>query len=57
LEYGYRDGGIEPTDLFTVGEPQLDDSTRSFIARLRAEFNLKIEYMQVDLPAEDQLPE
>jgi len=57
LEYGYRDGGIEPTDLFIVGEPQLDDSTRSFIARLRAEFNLKIEYMQVDLPAEDQLPE
>jgi len=36
--------------LFAVGEPALDDVTRKFIARLRSEFNLNIEYLQVKVP-------
>ncbi|WP_031358502.1 hypothetical protein [Caballeronia sordidicola] len=51
LEYGFRAGGLEPVKLFAVGEPSLDDVTRRFIARLRAEFNLNIDYLQVELPA------
>ncbi|KVD94820.1 hypothetical protein WI90_00060 [Burkholderia ubonensis] len=50
LEYGFRTGGLEPVKLFAVGEPVLDDVTRNFIDRLRAEFNLNIEYMRIELP-------
>jgi hypothetical protein len=50
LEYGFRAGGLEPVKLFAVGEPVLDDVTRHFVARLRADFNLDIEYLQVELP-------
>lgn len=50
LEYGYRRGGLEPVKLFAVGEPDLDDATREFIERLRAQFNLNVEYLQVELP-------
>lgn len=48
LEYGFRAGGLEPVKLFVVGEPILDEVTRRFLARLKAEFNLDIEYLQVD---------
>lgn len=50
LEYGFRRGGLEPAKLFVVGEPPLDDVTAVFIARLRSEFNLNLEYLQVTAP-------
>ncbi|QSX77975.1 hypothetical protein [Agrilutibacter solisilvae] len=50
LEYGFRQGGLEPVKLFVVGEPALDAVTNIFVARLRADFNLPIEYLQVELP-------
>lgn len=50
LEYGFRAGGLEPVKLFVVGEPTLDVVTRSFLARLRAAFNLDIDYLRVELP-------
>ncbi|KVF71062.1 hypothetical protein WS75_23100 [Burkholderia sp. FL-7-2-10-S1-D7] len=49
LEYGYRRGGLEPAKLIAVGEPDLDGATREFIERLRAQFNLNIDYLQVKL--------
>jgi hypothetical protein len=49
LEYGFRQGGLEPAKLFVVGEPSLDETSASFLARLRREFNLEIEYLQVTL--------
>jgi hypothetical protein len=51
LEYGFRRGGLEPTKLFAVGEPILDDVTRQFISRLSTNFNLNIDYLQLVLPA------
>jgi hypothetical protein len=52
LEYAFRKGGLEPTKLFAVGEPLLDNLTRDFIERLNTQFNLNIEYLQITLPAE-----
>jgi len=52
LEYGFRAGGLEPVKLYAVGEPVLDDVTRHFVARLRADFNLDLDYLQVVLPGE-----
>jgi hypothetical protein len=49
LEYAFRSGGLEPAKLFVVGEPAVDDITGSFLERLRAEFHLDIEYLQVEL--------
>jgi hypothetical protein len=49
LEYSFRTGGLEPVKLFAVGEPVLDDVTCRFLARLRAEFALDIDYLQVEL--------
>ncbi|MGO4413279.1 hypothetical protein AB4Z27_09995 [Cupriavidus sp. KB_39] len=54
LEYGFRAGGLEPTKLFAVGEPPLDNATNQYLARLRCDFNLKIEYLQVQVP--DEIP-
>ena len=50
LEYGFRAGGLEPLRLFVVGEPVLDSITRRFLTRLRADFNLEIDYLQIELP-------
>jgi hypothetical protein len=50
LEYGFREGGLEPVKLFVVGEPALDDVTRRFLVRLCADFNMDIDYLQVELP-------
>lgn len=47
LEYGFRAGGLEPTKLFAAGEPELDDTTRDFLERLRGDFNLDIDYLQI----------
>jgi hypothetical protein len=52
LEYGFRAGGLEPVKLFVVGEPILDDVTQHFLARLRTDFNLDIDYLQVTLPGD-----
>ncbi|TAL87620.1 MAG: hypothetical protein EPN74_01045 [Rhodanobacter sp.] len=50
LEYSFRAGGLEPVQLFAVGEPALDEATRRFLERMRADFNLEIDYLQVELP-------
>lgn len=50
LEYGFRAGGLEPVRLLVVGEPALDSVTRRFLTRLRADFNLQIDYLQIELP-------
>lgn len=55
LEYGFRAGGLEPLKLYAVGEPVLDDVTRRFVARLRADFNLDLDYLQVVLPGEPEV--
>lgn len=52
LEYGFREGGIEPVMLFAVGEHPLDEVTQSFLTRLRIDFNLAIEYVQINVPDE-----
>lgn len=48
LEYGYRRGGLEPKELFIVGEHPLDESTRAFLDRLRIDFNLEIDYLHIE---------
>lgn len=50
LEYGFRQGGLQPEKLFVVGEPPLDEVTERFLIRLRQEFNLDIDYLQIFLP-------
>lgn len=57
LEYGFRQGGLQPEKLFVVGEPALDKVTERFLARLRHEFNLDIDYLQVSLPDDALSPE
>ncbi|MDO3560694.1 hypothetical protein [Ralstonia pseudosolanacearum] len=52
LEYSFRAGGLEPVKLFAVGEPTLDKVTREFIERLRNDFRLNINYLQVELLGE-----
>jgi hypothetical protein len=47
LEYGFRIGGLEPAKLVVVGEPDLDAHTSHFLARLRSEFKLEVDYLQV----------
>jgi hypothetical protein len=49
LEYGFRAKGLEPTKLFAVGEPPLDDVTRCFLGRLGAEFNMPIHYFHIEV--------
>jgi hypothetical protein len=50
LEYSFREGGLEPMKLFAVGEPALDKVTGVFLERLRGDFNLDIDYLQIELP-------
>ncbi|WP_395680490.1 hypothetical protein [Dokdonella sp.] len=47
LEYGFRVGGLEPAKLIVVGEPDLDAHTSDFLARLRSEFKMEIDYLRV----------
>jgi hypothetical protein len=54
LEYGFREEGLEPEKLFVVGEPALDAVSQRFIERLRRDFNLAIDYLQIALSAEDE---
>jgi hypothetical protein len=53
LEYGFHRGGLEPSALLAVGEPELDDGTGAFLARLRSEFGLNISYLQILIPDSD----
>jgi len=50
LEYGFRIGGLEPARLIVVGEADLDAHTSHFLARLRSEFKLEVDYLQVVAP-------
>ena len=52
LEYGFRQGGLQPEKLFVVGEPALDEVTERFLVRLHREFNLDIEYLQINVTNE-----
>ncbi|MFM0232894.1 hypothetical protein [Paraburkholderia sediminicola] len=52
LEYGFRAGGLQPAKMFAVGEPALDSVTSEFIERLRTDFNLDIDYLQVELQSD-----
>jgi hypothetical protein len=47
LEYAFREGAWNPQRMFVVGEPALDEGSRRFLARLRRQFRLPIEYRQV----------
>jgi hypothetical protein len=47
LEYAYRRGGLEPTTLHVVSDAPMDEVTAAFLARLKSEFGLPIEYLQV----------
>lgn len=50
LEYGFRIGGLEPARLIVVGEPGLDTHTSRFLMRLRSEFKMEIDYLQMAVP-------
>lgn len=54
LEYGFREGGLEPVKLFVVGEPPLDAVSARFLERLRRDHGLDIGYLQITLEAEDE---
>jgi hypothetical protein len=47
LEYAFREGAWNPQRMFVVGEPALDEGSRRFLARLRKQFRLPIEYRQI----------
>jgi len=55
MEYGFRVGGLEPVRIVVVGEPELDEGTCKFLVRLRDEFKLPIEYLQVTVPDDLEL--
>ncbi|WAI81752.1 MULTISPECIES: hypothetical protein [Achromobacter] len=47
LDYGYRGEGLKPKGLFAVGEPILDSGMQTYLERLRSQFGLNIQYLQV----------
>jgi hypothetical protein len=47
LEYAYRPGAWNPERMYVVGEPAIDARSRRFLARLRDDFGLPIEYRRV----------
>jgi len=49
LEYAYRKGGLEPASLHVVSDAALDDTTSAFLMRLKSEFGLPVEYLQVSV--------
>ncbi|MHB2138602.1 hypothetical protein ACX64L_11700 [Pseudomonas monsensis] len=50
LEYAFRSGGFEPEKLVIVAEPVLDVVTEKFLQRLNEDFQLRLEYLQLELP-------
>ncbi|WP_248797814.1 hypothetical protein [Pseudomonas sp. MWU13-2105] len=53
LEYAYVDAkhGCEPDELIIVAEPALDATTEGYLARLNAQFQLKLRYHRLIMPA------
>jgi len=49
LEYSFWPGAQDAERLIIVGEPALDDDTRSYIEALKSIFSLPIEYQRFDL--------
>ena len=49
LEYAYRRGGLQPVSLCVVCDAPLDDITAEFLSRLKSQFALPIEYLQVSV--------
>ncbi len=49
LEYAYWPGAREASRLIIVGEPELDDEGRVYLARLRQQFSLPVHYQQLNL--------
>lgn len=47
LEYGFQKGGWNPEKLWVVAEPDLDPGTAEYLLRLRKEFKLPIDYLQL----------
>ncbi|MFC5576764.1 hypothetical protein ACFPOA_01885 [Lysobacter niabensis] len=47
LEYAYRRGGLQPVSLHVVSDAPLDDLTAEYLVRLKSDFALPIEYLQV----------
>jgi len=47
LEYAYREGAWNPERLYVVGEEPIDEKSRKFLSRLRAQFGMPIDYRQV----------
>ncbi|MEV5118450.1 hypothetical protein [Stenotrophomonas indicatrix] len=47
LEYSYRGNGLEAAALVVVSNAHLDRVTEEYLDRLRSQFNLPLEYMQV----------
>jgi hypothetical protein len=48
LEYSYWPGTQEAIRLIIVGEPELDDEARKYLAFLRQRFSLPVYYQQID---------
>jgi hypothetical protein len=48
LEYSYWPGGREARELVVVGEPPIDDETKTFLGRLNEGFGLPIRYARFD---------
>ena len=49
LEYSFWPGAQIAERLIVVGEPALDEESKSYLARLRERFNLPLEYQQLRL--------
>lgn len=47
LEYAYREGAWDPEKMFVVGEAPLDAESRQFLARLREQFTIPIQYRRL----------
>jgi hypothetical protein len=50
LEYAYSARGFEPRKLYVVAEPELDGECAAYLRRLNDEFNLKVEYLRLQVP-------
>jgi hypothetical protein len=51
MEYSFWPGSQQADKLVVVGEPAFDKEAKSYIARLRKEFSLPLEYRQFDMKA------
>lgn len=47
FEYAYRDGGLNPSELIVVGEPELDATSARFLETLRGRFGIPVSYLRV----------